>query len=176
MSKLIIEAAHFAQWHHRKQVRKYSGDPYILHPMRVAGRATLLKFATPEMIAAAWLHDTVEDCSVTCDDIEEHFGLAVRNTVWELTNPSKGKHLPRAEKKELDRRHLRTVSVEAKCLKLIDRIDNLGEARQGPEDWQIMYLRESRLLLQVLEGSCNELEHELDYRINTDGRKFGLEI
>lgn len=172
----IIQVAQFAKKAHGKQLRRFTGTPYILHPARVASRVTLLDNATEDMVCAAWLHDVVEDCPVKLDQIEQEFGNDVGILVWELTNPSKGKHLPREEQKELDRRHLRLVSNQAKCVKLIDRIDNLGEADNAPDDWFIRYLRESRLLLDVLKGSCEELENELNFKINTYGRKFGLEI
>lgn len=172
----IIEAAKFAKKAHGVQMRKYTGTPYILHPARVASRATLLDNATEDIICAAWLHDVVEDCPIKLDEIEELFGNDVGILVWELTNPSKGKHLPRDAQKEMDRRHLRLVSTDAKCIKLIDRIDNLGEADNAPEDWFKLYLQESRLLLGVLEGTCKELEDELNFKINTYSRKFGMEI
>jgi hypothetical protein len=96
--------------------------------------------------------------------------------VWELTNPSKGKHLPRAERKDMDRRHLRVVSDKAKQIKLLDRIDNLQEALSAPENWLVLYLKESRLLLDVIGNCDNELCEELNYYINTYSRKFGMEI
>ncbi len=173
---IIIKAAQFANEAHKGQIRKYTGRPYITHPLRVAGRAALLEKATEEKVAAAWLHDTVEDCKITLDQIEELFGETVRQYIWELTNPSKGSTLPRADRKEMDRRHLRVVSDEAKCIKLLDRIDNLGEAANAPSDWLELYLKESDLLRQEIGGVCKELDDELKYWLNTYGRQFGLEF
>jgi (p)ppGpp synthase/HD superfamily hydrolase len=59
---LIIKAADLANIAHEGQKRKYNGRPYIEHLMRVAGRVTLLSDSTEEEIAAAWLHDVIEDC------------------------------------------------------------------------------------------------------------------
>ena len=177
MNNKILLAAQFAKKAHNGQIRKYSGKPYITHPARVASRVCLLDGATEDMVCAAFLHDTIEDCGTECSDLV-HAGLSEMcvSYVWELTNPSKGKNLPRSERKEMDRRHLRLVSPEAKCIKLLDRIDNIAECSNAPKDWLILYLKESRLLLETLNGVCEELEDELNYYINTYSRKLGMEI
>ncbi len=156
----IIEAARFAKDAHCKQFRKYTGRPYITHPARVASRIMLLDFATEDMVCAAFLHDVVEDCGVTLDEIEKLFGNGVREYVWELTNPSKGRTEPRWQRKEMDRKHLRIVSKEAKCIKIIDRIDNLYEMTLAPMDFKEMYARESVLLLNEIGDACPELAEE----------------
>lgn len=70
--KLQVRAARFARDAHKGQSRKYTGRPYIVHPMNVA---VLVKnhYTGPhydEAIAAAWLHDVVEDCGVKLRTIE----------------------------------------------------------------------------------------------------------
>ena len=63
---------------HDGQTRK-SGEPYIVHPIIVAFRLAKLKMPA-DLIAAALLHDTVEDCGIEIDDIRNHFGHRRRHT------------------------------------------------------------------------------------------------
>lgn len=176
MNKILLAAQMAKKWH-CGQIRRYSGKPYITHPSRVASRVCLLNDVTEDMACAAWLHDVVEDCNVTLGHVTELFGDGVSNYVWELTNPSKGKSLPRSERKEMDRRHLRLVSNNAKKIKLIDRIDNVNECFSPlvNKEWLCLYLRESKLLLESIGDADPKLAHELLYDINTLGSFFGCE-
>lgn len=151
---LILKAAQFAKHAHDGQLRKYTNRPYIEHPMRVAGQVAMIESATEEMVAAAWLHDVVEDCAPEHKNaIKLLFPLSVQLLVLELTNPSKGfSELPRAERKAMDRQHLAQVSREAKIIKLIDRIDNLQDMTLAPADFQHLYAYESRLLAKALRS------------------------
>ena len=157
---LILRAARFAKKRHEGQTRA-NGPPYIQHPARVAGRTTLLPDATEEMVAAAWLHDVIEDCDVYLAEIENEFGLYVASLVNELTNTSKGTGLNREGRKKQDRERLATVSHEAKLIKLLDRIDNLGELNGKPSGFAKQYAKESELLVQVVEDASHELVEEL---------------
>lgn len=91
---LIIDAAQFAATAHKGQVRKYNGRPYISHPIRVAGRVATHPEASEELVAAAFLHDVVEDCNVGIGLLQRIFGHAVASLVGDLTNPSKGDKAP----------------------------------------------------------------------------------
>lgn len=148
MSK-IIQAAQFAAKAHAGQVRKYTGRPYIEHPMRVAGRACLIPFFGPDQIAAAWMHDVLEDCPGV--EIPAIFPPWCYLTICELTNPSK-RHpeLNRSERKSMDRQHLAKVSRDAKIIKLIDRIDNLNEMSGADTGFIRLYCEESQSLAEVL--------------------------
>ena len=159
---LITEAREFATKAHEGQLRNYNGSPYILHPERVAKRFSRMAVATNSAIAAAWLHDVVEDCGVTGDEIGQRFGATVRDYVLELTNPSKGSPLNRAARKQIDREHIAGASKVAKTIKLIDRIDNLSEMQGCGDSFLAKYKEESRLLLDVLRGTDAELEAELE--------------
>lgn len=161
---LIIEAAQFAARAHAGQMRKYNGSPYITHPMRVAGRLCLLPCADEIEVAAAWLHDVIEDCGVKPIDFETELGLrgvSIASLVVELTNPSKGSTLPRKERKKMDREHIANASYAARVIKLIDRIDNLQEMTGCGDDFLAVYKNESALLLGALDGTDKELEAEL---------------
>lgn len=78
MDMLEQKALEFAKTAHEAvgQRRKYSNEPYIVHPMAIA-RLVKTVSHTPEMVAAALLHDTVEDTNVELADIEQSFGPVV---------------------------------------------------------------------------------------------------
>ena len=158
---LILKAARFAADCHAGQVRKYNGSPYILHPMRVAGRMAIHPLASEHAVAAAWLHDVIEDCGVTEAIIADHFGDDVASMAYQLTNPSIGLKLPRAERKRMDREHIAAAGLNARRIKLLDRIDNLREMSGCEDDFLTVYQRESQLLLDALRGTDTELEDEL---------------
>lgn len=157
---LILKAAAFARQAHDGQRRKYNDRPYIQHPARVAGRVAARPQAT-EVMAAAFLHDVVEDTPRTLDEVSAEFGPEVARLVDELTNPSKGSKAPRRERKQTDRDHLAVVSVEAKVIKLLDRIDNLQEMGDAPSNFRRKYCEESRLLADVIGDADPELKAEL---------------
>src|SRR5262245_1013702 len=104
---LVERARDYASAAHRGvgQLRKYTGQPYEEHLRRVA---EVLATVTddPEMIAAAWLHDVVEDTPTTIEDVEQEFGRSVRELVDALTDVSRPQHGNRAARKAIDRAHL----------------------------------------------------------------------
>jgi len=163
---LIIEAAQFAAFAHGNQNRKYghSDRPYITHPARVAAKVCLVAGATEEMVAAAWLHDVIEDCGVTPLALSDFPHLTVM-LVKDLTNPSKQHpELSRVERKKMDREHIANCCWQTKVIKLCDRIDNVTESLDDPEtpvDFIQTYLIESQLLLEALRCTCEPLEREL---------------
>lgn len=147
---IILRAAALATRAHEGQKRKYTGFPYITHPARVAGRVGIAPGATEEMVAAAYLHDVLEDTTVTREEIEEATNAQVGFYVDCMTNKSKGTGLPRAERKALDRKHLEEIPAEVKQIKALDRIDNLLDCAEAPVDFKRLYSQESLLLADVL--------------------------
>src|SRR6186997_1818080 len=104
---LVEHARQFATAAHRGvgQLRKYTGQPYEEHLRRVA--AIVEGFTDDrEMIAAAWLHDVVEDTPATIEDIGREFGPGVRDLVDALTDVSLPHDGNRAVRKAMDRAHL----------------------------------------------------------------------
>ncbi len=85
---IINKALQFASSAHSGQVRKYSGEPYINHPIAVAKIVGSIPHDT-NMIAAALLHDVVEDCGVSLRQIEQQFGTDIATLVENLTDVSK---------------------------------------------------------------------------------------
>jgi (p)ppGpp synthase/HD superfamily hydrolase len=143
----------------------------------VAIRASL--YCGPEAVAAALLHDTLEDTELAPEKIEKACGPKVLEMVKALTNPSiqeRHRCLPRAERKAMDREHLNGAPFAVKYIKLWDRIDNLEETiryvadlapwtslywvnrRAKEQEFLELYCRESRLLLEVLKGTDSHAE------------------
>ena len=90
------------------QRRKYTGEPYIQHPMAVAD---IVRHVTddPGMIAAAYLHDVVEDTQVTIEDVRSHFGVWIAARVADLTDISRPEDGNREIRKAIDRNHSATA-------------------------------------------------------------------
>ncbi|RXM22001.1 bifunctional (p)ppGpp synthetase/guanosine-3',5'-bis(diphosphate) 3'-pyrophosphohydrolase, partial [Citrobacter sp. AAK_AS5] len=88
--------------------------------------ATIVASVTddPEMIAAAWLHDIVEDTPASFLDLEKEFGPRVAELVGELTDVSRPSDGNRATRKSIDRAHLAGASARGKTVKLADLLDN----------------------------------------------------
>lgn len=158
---LIIRAAQYAAQCHHGVRRKGCLTPYIVHPCRVAGRVATHEFATPELVAAAFLHDVVEDCKISLEEIDRRFGAIVAKYVEEVTNV-KVPGFTREEQKAADRARLACVGQRAKVLKLIDRIENLTDLHFiDDEDFCKLYKEESLALAEVLADADRKLYAEL---------------
>lgn len=170
----------FARTAHGEQKRKYTGNPYIEHPIRVA---QLVKEAggTEEMIAAAYLHDVVEDVSL--EKIKEvtnltnyvlvftptperevklayvrfHMGYTVASLVEMVTDVSLPADGNRKARKQKDLEHLAQASPEGKTIKLADLIDNSRDIVKNDPDFAKVYMREKAALLPVLIGGNDKL-------------------
>ena len=148
MTDLISRAKDFATTAHNGQVRKYTGLPYITHPEAVAEIVRSVEH-TPEMIAAALLHDTVEDCGVELHTVQREFGPWVAEYVHWLTDVSKPSDGNRAKRKEIDRLHTSRAPAAAQTIKYADLIDNTSTIVTHDPDFAKVYLREKALLLAV---------------------------
>jgi (p)ppGpp synthase/HD superfamily hydrolase len=153
---LYNKALIFAVKAHGKQLRKYTGDPYIIHPIAVADlveRALvgqLSSFGLKEVKAAAVLHDVLEDTDATYADLLITFGPTVANLVGQVTDVSKSSDGNRAARKEIDRQHLAKSSYLGASIKLADLIDNTSSIVEHDKDFARVYLKEKAELLKVL--------------------------
>ena len=161
MTDLVERAQTYATKAHQRigQLRKYNKQPYHVHLEAVA---ELVAEVTddPETIAAAWLHDTVEDTPATLEDIEENFGLPVAELVEELTDVSKPSDGNRARRKAIDRDHSAQASPRAKTVKLGDLIDNCKDITKHDPRFAKVYLVEMGALLDVLDEGDERLFQE----------------
>ena len=144
-ARVFATAAH----HAAGNVRKYTGEPYINHPAAVVALVASVPH-TPEMLAAAWLHDTVEDCGVDLREIHAVFGINVARLVEMLTDVSQPEDGNRAQRKAIDREHTAQASPAAKTIKLADLIDNTRSIVSRDPEFAKVYMAEKALLLEVL--------------------------
>ena len=136
MNDLISRAERFARVRHEGQFRKGKAqEPYTIHLEEVAvlvGRWS----GSERAIAAAWLHDTVEDCPPTSvAELETLFSKEVADIVAELTDD---KAQPKASRKEQQIINAPKKSNEASLVKLADKTSNIGAiANSPPEHWSL---------------------------------------
>lgn len=154
-SDLIAQADAFADHAHGAigQLRKYTGEPYIVHPRAVS---TLVADAGGDsaMVAAALLHDVVEDTPTTIGDILAEFGPDVADLVFWLTDASRPEDGNRRARKEIDRKHIAAAPARAKAVKLADLIDNGRSIVEHDRNFAVVYLREKAALLEVLQSAA----------------------
>ena len=136
MTDLVKRAERFARERHDGQFRKGAArEPYTIHLEEVA---SLVKNwgGSEEAIAAAWLHDVVEDCPPTnLTDMAELFGNRIAGFVSELTDD---KSLPKQRRKELQLVNACKKSPEAALVKVADKSSNVGAlAKSPPADWSL---------------------------------------
>lgn len=148
---LVSNALSFGFHAHAGQTRKYAQGPYIQHPIRVALRLSGLDAPEP-VVAAALLHDVVEDCDVAIGEIAAKFGAYVARLVDDLTDRfTKAAHptLNRRRRKNLEALRLAATSEWSRCIKLADIADNLRSI--DPADgFARVYLEEKTHLLACL--------------------------
>lgn len=152
-ARIFATAAHAAVG----QLRKYTDEPYIVHPTEVAGIIDRLEGASAEMVAAAWLHDVVEDTHVTNEDVTKEFGDTVGEYVGWLTDISRPEYGNRALRKQMDREYIAAAPAEAQTIKLADLISNCSSIMEHDEAFAKIYFEEKRLLLEVLTKGDKEL-------------------
>jgi len=163
---LLLHALAFAAERHRKQRRKDAdASPYINHPIALA--QVLCNEAgveDAEVLAAAVLHDTIEDTKTTEDELAAAFGSVIASTVAEVTD---NKLLAKQTRKELQVQHAPCLSERAKLVKLADKICNLRDvAATPPVDWPLeqrqAYFDWAKRIVDGLRGAHPRLEAIFD--------------
>ena len=150
MENVVAKALDFATKAHGEQVRKYTGEPYTNHLVEVMNIVRTVK-SDDSMLAAALLHDTIEDTSVTEADVKKEFGDRIAQLVVELTDISKPEDGNRATRKAMDRDKLAKVSDDAQTIKLADLISNGKDIAINDPKFAKVFLNEKRQLLEVLD-------------------------
>ena len=170
MSELVQRAMAFAITAHGAQTRKYTGEPYWKHLAEVAGILSTAAVVTPGMIAAAWLHDTVEDAGVSIETIVSEFGDEVARLVRGLTDISRPEDGDRAQRKALDRKHLARGCAKTHTIKLADLISNTGSIVTHDREFAKVYVQEKRALLEVLGKGDAHLQ-QMAWRVLEDAER-----
>lgn len=163
---LVIRAAQFSAWKHRHQRRKgHAAEPYINHPLDVAH---VLWFEgavrDPVIIAAALLHDTIEDTQTSYGELQGEFGKAVAELVMEVTDEPTVRWQVR---KKLQISRARGASLAAKQIKLADKICNLRSMiASAPKGWSEERVRNyfdwAKQVIDQLRGANAMLERRFD--------------
>ena len=133
----LLRAASFAADKHSSQRRKNTdASPYINHPLAVAAVLASEGGVTDvELLAAALLHDTVEDTDTSSEELARCFGPAIAGLVAEVTDD---KTLPKSRRKQLQVEHAPDKSPAAKQLKIADKICNIRDLDMtSPAGWDL---------------------------------------
>ncbi|WP_311790791.1 MULTISPECIES: HD domain-containing protein [Pantoea] len=158
MESLEEQARRYATRAHAAagQRRKYTDEPYIVHPAAVVELVRSVS-ADDELLATAWLHDTVEDTETTLADIESHFGSRVAQLVEMLTDSAQPQAKNRAARKLAHFRHTADASPEAQTVKLADIIDNTRAIVRFDPHFARVYLVEKRVQIELLKQGDAQL-------------------
>jgi guanosine-3',5'-bis(diphosphate) 3'-pyrophosphohydrolase len=162
---LIQRAYEFSEKAHSGQIRR-SGDPYILHPLGVAAILAELHLDLAS-IATGLLHDTVEDTSVTLQDIEKNFGPVVARLVDGVTNISLMKFRNTHEKQGENIRKMIVAmgkDVRVVLVKLADRLHNMRTLNHMPPEKQVRIAMETLDIYAPLASrmGINSIKIELE--------------
>jgi len=177
VSTLIERAREYAVNAHSRinQLRKYTFQPYDVHLKAVAELVTMVT-DDQEIIAAAWLHDTVEDTPATFEDIEREFGQGVCRLVMALTDISRPADGNRLTRKEIDRDHTALASSRAKTIKLADLIDNCLDICRHDPKFGALFLQEMVDLLSVLHEGDQRLYRKAVRTVEKSAKKLKIDI
>lgn len=162
---LLTKAAYYAAEKHKTQPRKSDDSPYINHPLGVAHLLTSVGGVSNAVtLAAAMLHDVVEDTGTPIEDIQREFGNEVASIVAEVTD---NKKLGKVERKKLQVEHAPQKSHAAKLVKLADKLYNLTELlKQQPRGWSVGitmgYFIWAKAVIDGMRGTNKALEEALD--------------
>ena len=163
---LLFRALAFAAHKHRDQRRKDAeASPYINHPIALAQvLAAEGGVSDIEVLAAALLHDTIEDTDTTGEELEREFGSRIASIVAEVTDDTA---LPKADRKRLQIEHAGRLSEGAKLVKLADKICNLRDvADRPPAKWDLQRRQEyfdwAKKVIDGLRGAHPKLEAAFD--------------
>lgn len=156
----VLMAAEFATRAHGAQVRKYTNEPYMVHPFSVA-QTVRRAGGHEDMVIAAILHDVVEDCpKVKPTEIEDLFGRPVLALVMEVTKVSHGSNASRPARVALDNAHYARASRDGQTIKLADLIDNTRTIVYHDNGFAKVYMAEKRDLLAIMNKGTPVLYSE----------------
>ena len=170
MEMILEQVKAFADNAHGDQQRKYSTDRYIVHPVRVM--ETCKRYTSSlSLLAAALLHDVLEDTSVSRDELlgylrtlmNEKDAVHTTDLVTELTDvyiKASYPGLNRRTRKTKEKERMKLISAEAQTIKYADIMDNCREIAGEDADFAPLYLRECKALLGTMTRGNKDLQEE----------------
>jgi (p)ppGpp synthase/HD superfamily hydrolase len=185
-SVALERALRFATIAHQGQVRKATDVPYITHPVQVAWILQRVGFDDEALLQAALLHDVVEDCDVSLEEVARAFSPRVAALVAALSErktDEAGQKRPWEDRKREHLAHLADASIEVRALALADKLHNLEtialDLADGGDVWGRFNAPRERLLwyyravveacdtpedrrLRSLAASCRQVLHRLE--------------
>ena len=146
---LVDKAIVFATNAHQGTERRGKGYPYILHPLEAMAIVATID-NDPDLLAAAVLHDTVEDTEVTLENLQREFGTHIAALVADETDVRTlpdGRELTWQERKKRDMDNLAAASREVKIVAMGDKLSNMRAIsrdyrRKGDEVWQMFHVKD----------------------------------
>ena len=170
--KVISDATMFAIEAHGDQRRKYTGEPHVVHPIHVADILEKEVEATTEMIAAAILHDVVEDTPVTLRDIKEKFGYTIAEYVHYCTNVSDKEDGNRAFRKKMDADHFALGPPESQTIKIADLLSNAESIiKHDQKFFHKAFKHEKQYMLNILTKADANLLYKAQTVLNENWDK-----
>ena len=164
--RLVSEAAEFAAHSHTGMARKGRGnEPYVNHLSEVANLLALaVDGADAELVAAGWLHDTIEDTETTREELAAKFGERVAALVVEVTDDMNLSQTERRQKQIEDAPH---KSPSAKLIKIADKVSNI-RARMTPQpsDAQRVDLAAYVIWSEKVVAGCRGINPILDAKFD----------
>jgi guanosine-3',5'-bis(diphosphate) 3'-pyrophosphohydrolase len=164
---LVLQAAKFAGDKHRNQRRKDANlSPYINHLIDVAHLlCEAAAVEDPEILAAAFLHDALEDTDTVAYEIESIFGQRVLGIVLEVTDD---KTLPKDVRKRLQVEHAAKLSSEAALIKIADKISNIRDIIYSPpSDWDLDRRKGYLDWAEKVIGNCPNVDDAFKKRFDS---------
>jgi (p)ppGpp synthase/HD superfamily hydrolase len=159
----------YAKEKHHNQFRKFGNIPYVNHPIKVA---EMVKKHTDdkEVIAAAYLHDVLEDTPTTYDEILGIFGKKIADLVQELTNDE-------YMKKKMGKRKYLTLKInnlseEARLIKFFDRLDNVRDLNKSNKSFASYYANNTNYILRNISVNLLDIEKEIINKIKKHIKPF----
>jgi len=173
MDTTLYKIQQFADHAHGKQMRKYSNDRYIVHPIRVMETCSVYTDKI-QIRAAALLHDVLEDTSVTEERLlsfletlmENEVAMQTLELVVELTDVYTKEaypHLNRKQRKEKETLRIEQTSADSQTIKYADILDNCREIAASDPNFAPQFLKECMTILKVATKGDKEL-HEKVYK------------
>lgn len=167
MSETVAKTKALAEQKHGSEyIPDEARTPMIEHVAEVAG-LVMQHGGTDAMVAAAWLHDVVEDTDVTLAQVAEWFGSEIEALVNGLTDPVHFAGLPLEQRKQLQADRLSGLDDNVKLIKLCDQLSNVRRVlNRPPDDWspgiQWTYIQGARKITLHCRGIAPELDEQFD--------------